>query len=41
MKEIIKIRPTSARELMAIKGFGERKAKKYGKDIIRVLKKGR
>jgi translin len=41
LKEIIKMKPTSPRELMAIKGFGERRANKYGKDIIRVLKKGR
>ena len=40
LKEIIKMRPSSLRDLMAIKGFGERRANKYGKDIIRVLKKG-
>lgn len=40
LKEIIRMRPSTPRELMEIKGFGERRANKYGKDIIRVLKKG-
>jgi translin len=40
LKEIIKMKPTSPRDLMAIKGFGERRANKYGKDIIRVIRKG-
>jgi superfamily II DNA helicase RecQ len=41
LKEIIKIRPSSPRDLITIKGFGERRANKYGKDIIRVIKRGR
>jgi translin len=41
LKEIIKVRPSSPRDLMAIKGFGERRANKYGKDIIRVITRGR
>lgn len=40
LKEIIKLNPSSPRDLMAIKGFGERRANKYGKDIIAVIKKG-
>jgi hypothetical protein len=37
LKEIIKMRPTSRHDLMSIKGFGERRANKYGKDIIRIV----
>jgi translin len=40
LKEIIKLRPSTQRDLMVIKGFGERRANKYGKDIIRIIKKG-
>ena len=39
LKEIIRINPSNIRELMEIKGFGERRANKYGRDIIRILKK--
>ena len=39
LKEIIEMQPSSLHDLMTIKGFGERRANKYGKDIIRVLKK--
>lgn len=40
LKEIVKIHPNSIRELYNIKGFGERRVNKYGKDIIRVINKG-
>jgi translin len=39
LKEIVKLRPTTTRELYAIKGFGERRVNKYGKDIIAVINK--
>ncbi len=37
LKEIIKLHPSTPRELMTIKGFGERRVNKYGKEIIAVL----
>jgi translin len=37
LKEIIKLRPDSARDLYAIKGFGERRVNKYGKEIIAIV----
>jgi len=37
LKDIIKLRPSTPHELMAIKGFGERRVNKYGKEIIAVL----
>lgn len=40
LKEIIKLKPKSTRDLMEIKGFGERRANKYGKDIIRIVNSG-
>ena len=39
LKEIININPSNIRELMEVKGFGERRANKYGRDIIKILKK--
>jgi translin len=39
LKEIININPSNIRELMEVKCFGERRANKYGRDIIRILKK--
>jgi len=39
LKEIIRINPSNMHELMEIKGFGERRANKYGRDIMRILKK--
>ena len=39
LKEIIDINPSNIRELMEVKGFGERRANKYGRDIIKILKK--
>ena len=35
--EIIKLRPNIPRDLMAVKGFGERRVNKYGKEIIAVI----
>jgi translin len=37
LKEIIKLRPYVPRDLMAIRGFGERRVNKYGKEIIAVI----
>jgi translin len=37
LKEIAKLRPTTPRELYAIKGFGERRVNKYGKEIVAVI----
>jgi translin len=37
LKEIIKLRPSTPHELMAVKGFGERRVNKYGKEIIAIL----
>jgi len=39
LKEIIRINPSKLSELMEVKGFGERRANKYGRDIIKILKK--
>ena len=41
LKEIIKLRPTTLKELYAIKGFGERRINKYGKQIIAIINKSR
>jgi translin len=38
LKEIITRNPETTRELLAIKGFGERRANKYGRDILAILK---
>ncbi len=40
LKEIITLKPTTTKELLTIKGFGERRASKYGKDIIAILQSG-
>jgi ATP-dependent DNA helicase RecQ len=37
LKDIVKLRPIAPLELMTIKGFGERRVNKYGKEIIAVL----
>jgi translin len=37
LKEIIRLRPATLRDLNAIKNFGEKRANKYGKEIIAVL----
>jgi len=39
LKEIIKLNPSTPRDLLVIKGFGERRANKYGRDIIQIIKK--
>lgn len=41
LKQIVKLRPSTYKELNGIKGFGERRVNKYGKEIIAVIKKGR
>jgi len=41
LKEIIRLHPSTPRDLVGIKGFGERRANKYGKEIIEILKRGR
>ena len=41
LKEIVKLRPTSVRGLYAIKGLGERRVNKYGKEIIAVISRKR
>ncbi len=41
LKEIIKLQPSTPKDLMVIKGFGERRANKYGKDIINIIRKSR
>jgi len=40
LKQIVKLRPSTIKELYGIKGFGERRVNKYGKDIIKVINKG-
>jgi translin len=41
LNQIIKLRPKTIKELNAIKGFGERRINKYGKEIIAVINQGR
>ena len=41
LKEIIKARPSDIRELSGIKGFGERRTNKYGKEILAIIHRGR
>lgn len=38
LKQIIKLRPSTPQDLIGIKGFGEKRAKKYGKEILEILK---
>jgi translin len=38
LKQIVKMRPTTPKELGEIVGFGERRVNKYGKEIIEVVK---
>ncbi len=38
LKQIIKLRPSTPEDLIAIKGFGEERTKKYGQEIIEILK---
>ena len=37
MEELIKIRPKDLYELRNIRGFGETKCEKYGKDLINMI----
>jgi translin len=41
LKEIIRLSPASIKELNSIKGFGEKRISKYGKDIIAIIKQKR
>jgi ribonuclease D len=41
LKQIIKLRPSSIKQLYGIKDFGERRVNKYGKEIIAIINKGR
>ncbi len=41
LKQIIKLRPKTMRELNGIKGFGERRINKYGREILFIINKGR
>lgn len=41
LKQIIKLNPATLHDLVGIKGFGERRASKYGKEIIDIIKRGR
>jgi translin len=41
LKEIIRLNPTSIKELNSIKGFGEKRVSKYGKDIIAIINQKR
>jgi translin len=41
LKEIIRLGPTSVKQLNSIKGFGERRVTKYGKDIIAIINRKR
>lgn len=38
LKEIILMNPATTKELLNVKAFGERRANKYGKDIIAILR---
>ena len=38
LKQIIKLRPSRPSDLIKIKGFGDQRAKKYGKEILQILK---
>jgi translin len=37
LKEIIKLRPATVKDLNSIKGFGERRVNKYGREIIAII----
>ena len=41
LKQIIKMRPKSNKDLYSIKGFGQRRVNKYGKEIVAIINKGR
>ncbi|HTY81694.1 MAG TPA: HRDC domain-containing protein, partial [Dehalococcoidales bacterium] len=39
LKEIVKLRPATPRDLLSIKSLGERRINKYGKEIIAIVNK--
>lgn len=41
LKEIVRLRPRTVRELYAVKGLGERWINKYGKEVVAIVNKGR
>jgi translin len=41
LRQIVKLRPTTVKELNNIKGFGERRVNKYGREIIALIKEVR
>jgi translin len=41
LTQLIKLRPRTVKDLNAIKGFGERRINKYGKEIITIINQGR
>jgi translin len=41
LREIVKLRPATVKELNNIKGFGERRITKYGKEIIAIINRER
>jgi translin len=41
LKDIIKLRPKTVRELYAVRGLGERRVNKYGKEIIAIINRER
>jgi translin len=41
LNQIVKLRPTSIKDLTSIKGFGERRVNKYGREIIEIINKKR
>jgi len=41
LKQIIKLRPSTPDDLIEIRGFGEKRAEKYGREILEILKGGR
>ncbi|MCJ7743789.1 MAG: HRDC domain-containing protein [Dehalococcoidales bacterium] len=41
LKQIVKLHPAAPEDLLAIKGFGEKRAESYGKEILAVLRASR
>jgi len=39
LNQIVRLRPRTIKDLNAVKGFGERRINKYGKEIIRIINK--
>ncbi len=40
LKQIIRLHPSTPHDLIEVKGFGEKRARKYGKEILEILKRG-